>query len=280
MKPETKITGQKFTPIWFGILGSLAVFLFILWLAVQPAPENAGTRAAEFWSLPLNSMGDALAGLAASLAFLWLIVTAFIQKNELKEQRAELELAREVQEEQLNAMRAQARVFQDEQKQRAEDRAEQELDAELANLVRRVLEIDGMDELVEYAFMLDSCIDHRFGVERYRTDPPPPFYRDIEGDAEFVYELYLNLEYRFQTVVTWQRSINPSSIDLAFMKEIRGCVASALALEPHLSRAQRTRLNTMRLQRIGQIIDELLAYFDEFWIGDSNGGNRKLEAPQ
>ncbi|MBY5971450.1 hypothetical protein KUV28_03800 [Ferrimonas balearica] len=154
MKPETKDPGQKFTPIWFGILGSLAVFLFILWLAVQPAPKEAGTRAAEFWSLPLNSMGDALAGLAASLAFLWLIVTAFIQKNELKEQRRaleaqreELELARAVQNKQLQAMETQAMIFDEEQKQRRADRTDKEIEGLLEEVFFFMSRVSGIIRL-------------------------------------------------------------------------------------------------------------------------------------
>ncbi|SLN55409.1 hypothetical protein PSM7751_02722 [Pseudooceanicola marinus] len=134
---------QKLTPMRFGALGTLAVFVGVYWLGRQPAPGESGeTRASEFWSLPLNSMGDALAGLAASLAFLWLIVTAFIQKNELKEQRAaleaqrdELELAREVQGKQLKAMEAQADIFRGEQKQRAEGAARRVLFRHLEQLV-------------------------------------------------------------------------------------------------------------------------------------------------
>lgn len=58
-------------------------------------PGNAGgTKFDEFLGLELNAMGDAIAGASASLAFLWLLVTAFMQRAELAAQREELELTR------------------------------------------------------------------------------------------------------------------------------------------------------------------------------------------
>ena len=161
---ETKDLGQTLTPTAFGFLTSLVVLLFILWLAVQQAPDPLGatgadgaTRLSEFWQLPLNAMGDALAGLAASLAFLWLIVTAFIQKNELKEQRAaleaqrdELELAREVQNEQLKAMKAQSRIFEDEQRERQHHRNHQTLQRKARRLVRLLFELNNCNTLAEF----------------------------------------------------------------------------------------------------------------------------------
>lgn len=44
--------------------------------------------------LPANEMGDFLAGAAAPLAFLWLVVAVFLQKEELSLQRAELQQSR------------------------------------------------------------------------------------------------------------------------------------------------------------------------------------------
>lgn len=114
---ETVERGQSFGPIWFGVLGSVTIVLVVLWLAVQPSASGQGNKLADFWSLELNAMGDALAGLASTVAFLWLIVTAFIQRNELQEQRKslgaqieelqhtrrEFELTRKVQEDHLNS---------------------------------------------------------------------------------------------------------------------------------------------------------------------------------
>lgn len=41
-------------------------------------------------ALKINEIGDALAGLSTTLAFIWIIVTVFLQKDELMIQRAEL----------------------------------------------------------------------------------------------------------------------------------------------------------------------------------------------
>ena len=48
------------------------------------------------WQLPPNELGDFLSGFAGSLSFVWLIVTIFLQREELKLQRNEIaNLARE-----------------------------------------------------------------------------------------------------------------------------------------------------------------------------------------
>ncbi|MGI3163951.1 hypothetical protein [Pseudooceanicola sp. 200-1SW] len=246
MKPETKDPGQKFTPIWFGILGSLAVLLFILWLAVQPAPENAGTRAAEFWSLPLNSMGDALAGLAASLAFLWLIVTAFIQKNELKEQRAELELAREVQDKQLNAMKSQAAIFEEEQKQRREDRADKEIDGRLEEVFYFMNRIAGVARL-NWRIMADNdkgdqevsakllSGDHRTS---YAQDEMWTRFHSVARNYAIIYE-----------ALTFSRlRACPSEGDRRLARELLEKLNAILELEPQASGAMQAYLRLICIQ--------------------------------
>ncbi|MEQ1672730.1 MAG: hypothetical protein ABL893_17905, partial [Hyphomicrobium sp.] len=44
-----------------------------------------------FWKSPPNSFGDALAGIFAPLAFLWLVVGVFVQKDELSQQLKEFQ---------------------------------------------------------------------------------------------------------------------------------------------------------------------------------------------
>jgi hypothetical protein len=61
-----------------------------------------------FPSLPLNEKGDALSGLFAPLAFLWLFVATMIQSQELAAQRKEIECNRKVMQEQSDAAKDQA----------------------------------------------------------------------------------------------------------------------------------------------------------------------------
>lgn len=65
----------------------VAVFLFSFSPACSSGKDCKESGYAYFFTSTPNEVGDALAGLAGSLAFLWLITTVFLQGKELKEQR-------------------------------------------------------------------------------------------------------------------------------------------------------------------------------------------------
>lgn len=62
------------------------------------------------WALPLNNLGDWLAGLGGGLAFVWLVLGYFQQADELKLQRKQLEFQRE----ELEMSRREAKRLADE----------------------------------------------------------------------------------------------------------------------------------------------------------------------
>jgi hypothetical protein len=79
-------------------LGATKLFLaFVALLAVLPQHSEKGWswRIWEFLTAPPNEIGDTLAGIAGTLAFLWIIVTVMMQSKELAAQREELRLTRE-----------------------------------------------------------------------------------------------------------------------------------------------------------------------------------------
>lgn len=89
-------------------------------------------------SLPANALGDYLAGTFAPLAFLWLAGAVFIQSNELKAQRDELRMTRNVLDAQVAEARAstafigeQTDIFRDEQRSRKQHQADDELEVRL-----------------------------------------------------------------------------------------------------------------------------------------------------
>jgi len=89
-----------------------------------------------------NEFGDALSGFAGALAFIWIIVTVWLQSIELQEQRKVLELQKEEMGEQRKAtqdmarsMSAQAQILEDEQRLRTENRAENTLNQRLSALM-------------------------------------------------------------------------------------------------------------------------------------------------
>lgn len=124
MREEESNIGWLRNPITWGIfltflLGCLVVYLgFMLGTDGKP-------RYVEFLNGQPNTIGDTLAGIFAPLAFIWIVVTVFLQSHELREQRKELsfsreelKLAREAQEAQLQVMQKQADIFADEKRRR------------------------------------------------------------------------------------------------------------------------------------------------------------------
>lgn len=123
------LVGKSLTK-YFGIL--------VLILALFPqytADDGWQFRIVAIFLAPANEIGDTLAGIAGVLAFLWIIVTVWLQSQELSEQREELKqtreevrLSREAQEKQVLALEAHAKFFEDEKQMRDETRAERILD--------------------------------------------------------------------------------------------------------------------------------------------------------
>jgi len=82
-QPISLIVGQVLTAGWV-----LAVGIYVY------------ARSEKFAELAPNAVGDFVAGAAAPLAFLWLVVAVFLQKVELGLQRTELKESREAQQRQ------------------------------------------------------------------------------------------------------------------------------------------------------------------------------------
>ncbi len=86
-------------PVQIGMGLSVLWFGFLIFYALTQSPPVAGAatipRWQAFWRAPPNEFGDALAGIFAPLAFLWLVVATFLQRDELQAQRKELEQNRE-----------------------------------------------------------------------------------------------------------------------------------------------------------------------------------------
>lgn len=85
----------------FGVFLTLAFLGFCAWMGFQQisSVDHTGVKFSQsnfeaFLSSPPNEKGDTLAGIAGSLAFLWIIVTVLLQANELSLQRNELEQTR------------------------------------------------------------------------------------------------------------------------------------------------------------------------------------------
>lgn len=88
--------GKWPTALWVGVGLSAMWFAILIVYAVSATadPSQGATepisRWQKFWRSPPNEFGDALAGIFAPLAFLWLVVTVLLQSRELALQREEL----------------------------------------------------------------------------------------------------------------------------------------------------------------------------------------------
>lgn len=98
--------------LWVGVTLSIVWLVVLIVYAASstaPTPEaEAITRWQAFWRSPPNSFGDALAGISAPLAFLWLVVATLLQSNELGLQRAELTATRQALLQQADQLRKSA----------------------------------------------------------------------------------------------------------------------------------------------------------------------------
>lgn len=131
-------------PMLWGV-GVTVLFAGVaVWMAFMPVGSCAAsceTKWAHFLKSTPNEVGDTLAGFAGVLAFIWIIVTVWLQSQELSEQRKELvnqreemEGQRRASEEMAKAMTIQAEIFKKEQ----DDREKAENDRTVEELIRRL----------------------------------------------------------------------------------------------------------------------------------------------
>jgi len=108
-------------PVTWGVVFTIAIVALGLWIGSAEHCFHDGACVSKFQlflrSDP-NEVGDTLAGFAGALAFVWIIVTVWLQSLELAAQRAELVLTRREMAEQRKAtqdmaksMAAQAEIF-------------------------------------------------------------------------------------------------------------------------------------------------------------------------
>jgi hypothetical protein len=90
MKKDTKFL-RRGNPIAWGLALSAGIVALFLFLAIRCGTDGV-SGFQEFLNSPPNAMGDTLAGFAGSLAFIWIVVTVWLQSSELAEQREQLRL--------------------------------------------------------------------------------------------------------------------------------------------------------------------------------------------
>lgn len=80
-------------PVFWGMVATFAVVGFAVYVASSPycpGGRDCPTKLSVFLSSRPNEIGDTLAGFAGALAFVWIVVTVWLQSQELAAQRREL----------------------------------------------------------------------------------------------------------------------------------------------------------------------------------------------
>lgn len=96
MDKKSDSDGKWPTALWVGVGLSVVWLAILIVYATSPTVEASNgtaesiSRWRAFWQSPPNNFGDALAGIFAPLAFLWLVVATFLQRSELEQNREAL----------------------------------------------------------------------------------------------------------------------------------------------------------------------------------------------
>ena len=119
-------------PIWVGAGLTSLVFAGVVWAGLSKICDPMGSCQPR-WQLlanaPANELGDTLSGVGSVLAFIWVIVTVWTQSIQLQLQRRDIHAQQAESRRMTEATVSQARIYEQEQQERAEDRADRELSA-------------------------------------------------------------------------------------------------------------------------------------------------------
>lgn len=133
-------------PLWIAFVASGIYLCIYYWLFTRtnacghlfPDYEFSPTLLAWFTGqlacLSANELGDLLAGAFAPLAFLWLVATVLIQTFELRAQREDLNLTRQEMAASTSQLKAQTKLFEEEQAMRRTTTADEEYRRLIAKL--------------------------------------------------------------------------------------------------------------------------------------------------
>ncbi len=253
-------------PLLWGVLGSLIIFLGALVLAMREScvvdaleHQNCVSLFKKFMNSSPNEMGDTLAGLAGSLAFLWIIVTVALQSQELSEQRKELRLARKEAARMADAMGAQAELFKDEQRQRREAENAALADELLSTLKHQLIH----SGLINASWYFSSHDDEgQFspkGVRIYLFERFIPEAKgeeliiSVQGDA--VGSAHEDLKHEASNN---HQHVRPPAQRFALV-DLHATLKNLKDLRPYLSRTNKEKLRRLRIDEFECALRKLLA---------------------
>lgn len=141
-------------PIWVGSGLTLLLIGGVVLSGFGSVCDDSGSCLSRWQILqnaPSNEIGDTLSGIGSALAFIWLVMTAWMQSQELREQRKELRQQRKewekisaAQDAQVEILERQGDIFADEMKHRSEIRARDELGERILHIHEILMNIDSI----------------------------------------------------------------------------------------------------------------------------------------
>ncbi|MDO6478865.1 hypothetical protein [Shimia thalassica] len=180
-------------PVRVGWACTIGIAGFAVWLGLTPYCEDeiCQRKFSTLISSRPNEIGDTLAGFAGALAFVWIIVTVWLQSKELAAQREELKLARKEAARTANALNTQADLLG----------KQSEIFSEEQNQRQQLLSDEYAEELLEELFHLLGQNEIRNLVWSF-TDPhkPVPLDKDYEVKLMPSYSASDDLVWRMQVV--------------------------------------------------------------------------------
>jgi hypothetical protein len=258
------------TPIKVGIALTALVLIGFGTMAIQEncialpsALVECRANWATFLTLSPNEVGDTLAGFAGALAFIWIVVTVWLQSSELaqqrevlREQKEEFKLMVAAQNAQVRALEAQALILENEQKQRNEIHAEKTLYALYDALA------DRMDHEATESSLLGPNLprDERMRVftERRRGETSFDF---IHRNKAAVSSFWVRHDGHFSGMTNLFRG------SISFYHEILEVSVQILQLQEFLHTAQIIRMKDLSL---GQLVIDLKSFVEtDLWHDDA-----------
>lgn len=248
-------------PMKFGLWATLlVVFLFTL-LMFGPVPNWLGNDPSKWsylWSASPNELGDTLAGFAGTLAFLWIIVTVMLQSKELVEQRKEFKKMASAQSEQVKLLIKQGEIFEKEQTERAEERANRLLEERLLTVASSIESLNGWIGQIERRDQFGGSSNNRRASFSFSTPISTGFpskqpdllvreYRTQLGEALKILQLDEDLAI---------------DLDLSPFRRLIGSLRNVKVIWNDISPEKRERLERLGFRQLEPLTIQLLKKLD------------------
>lgn len=243
---------KRYSLILFGLALTVVLIGITIWIGTQKICDKGiieicSTNFEIFMQSPPNEKGDTLAGVAGSLAFLWIIITVLLQSSELALQRQELAQTRSTLEKQTGFLASQE---SERSRLSIDDLIETKIDA-LRNLIHKP-SFETFDAVSKTENKL--LREHMLWI----TDKKRSLGISIE---EFISSLNT---FTKNAALMRKRDIYLVKPDLKYWYEVRTISQEILSLLDNATLGMRDRIERIEnIDRLNRVLNEALS--DEVW---------------